>query len=123
MAVPNEVPCLCCRVLVGSLSCSCNCLNEVCSCLCIRALGNAMPNFKSFAEGCSAASRIFALIRRVPPIDADDTTRETLDKVTGDLELRNVDFSYPSRRDVPIFQNFSLQIPAGECWFLNFRVM
>lgn len=78
------------------------------------ALGNAMPNFKSFAEGCSAASRIFALIRRVPPIDADDTTRETLDKVTGDLELRNVDFSYPSRRDVPIFQNFSLQIPAGK---------
>lgn len=73
-----------------------------------------MPNFKAFAEGCSAASRIFALIARVPPIDADDTTGKTLEKVVGDLELRNVDFSYPSRRDVPVFQNFSLRIPAGE---------
>jgi ABC-type multidrug transport system fused ATPase/permease subunit len=25
-----------------------------------------------------------------------------------------VDFSYPSRMDVPVFQNFSLKIPAGE---------
>ncbi|KAG0613585.1 hypothetical protein M758_6G113700 [Ceratodon purpureus] len=78
------------------------------------ALGNAMPNFKAFAEGCSAASRIFALIARVPPIDADDTTGKTLEKVVGDLELRNVDFSYPSRSDVPVFKNFSLKIPAGK---------
>jgi len=73
-----------------------------------------MPNFKAFALGVSASTRIFELIARVPPIDADDTTGRTLEKVVGDLELRNVDFSYPSRNDVPVFQNFSIKIPAGE---------
>lgn len=82
--------------------------------MCCRALGNAMPNFKAFAEGVSASTRIFALIARVPPIDADDTTGKTLEKVVGNLELRNVDFSYPSRLDMPVFKNFSLKIPAGE---------
>lgn len=79
-----------------------------------RALGNALPNFKAFSQGCTAAARIFALISRVPPIDCDDVTGKTLEKVVGNLELRNVDFSYPSRKDVPVFQNFSLQIPAGD---------
>jgi ATP-binding cassette subfamily B (MDR/TAP) protein 1 len=37
-----------------------------------------------------------------------------LDKVEGNLELRNIDFTYPSRTAAPIFQNFSLCIPAGK---------
>jgi ATP-binding cassette subfamily B (MDR/TAP) protein 1 len=79
-----------------------------------RALGNAAPHFKSFSEGRAAAYSIFELINLVPPIDADDTSGRTLDKVEGNLELRNIDFAYPSRTEAPIFQNFSLQIPAGK---------
>ncbi|CAM6042945.1 unnamed protein product [Sphagnum compactum] len=78
------------------------------------ALGNATPHFKSFSEGRAAAYSIFELIHRVPPIDADDVSGRTLEKVEGNLELRNVDFTYPSRTDAPIFQNFSLRIPAGK---------
>ncbi|CAM6007218.1 unnamed protein product [Sphagnum balticum] len=77
------------------------------------ALGNATPHFKSFSEGRAAAYSIFELIHRVPPIDADDVSGRTL-KVEGNLELRNVDFTYPSRTDAPIFQNFSLRIPVGK---------
>jgi ATP-binding cassette subfamily B (MDR/TAP) protein 1 len=79
-----------------------------------RALGNAAPHFKSFSEGRAAAYSIFELINLVPPIDADDTSGRTLDKVEGNLELRNIDFAYPSRTEAPIFQNFSLRIPAGK---------
>ncbi|CAK9263783.1 unnamed protein product [Sphagnum jensenii] len=78
------------------------------------ALGNATPHFKSFSEGCVAAFNIFELINRVPPIDADDVSGRKLDKVEGNLELRNIDFTYPSRTEAPIFQNFSLCIPAGK---------
>jgi ATP-binding cassette subfamily B (MDR/TAP) protein 1 len=78
-----------------------------------RALGNAAPHFKSFSEGRAAAYSIFELINLVPPIDADDISGRTLDKVEGNLELRNIDFAYPSRTEAPIFQNFSLRIPAG----------
>lgn len=64
-------------------------------------------------EGCAAAFRIFELIKRDPPIDADDMNGETLERVEGNLELRNVDFAYPTRLDVPILQKFCLKIPAG----------
>ncbi|KAI5075652.1 hypothetical protein GOP47_0009728 [Adiantum capillus-veneris] len=36
-----------------------------------------------------------------------------LTEVKGDIELRNVVFSYPSRPHVIIFNNFSLSIPSG----------
>jgi ATP-binding cassette subfamily B (MDR/TAP) protein 1 len=64
-------------------------------------------------EGCVAAYRIFEMIERVPPIDIDDHSQRTLEKVDGNLELRNVDFAYPSRIHAQIFRNFNLQIPAG----------
>jgi ABC-type multidrug transport system fused ATPase/permease subunit len=89
----------------------------LCMTLLFRALGNATPHFKSFSEGRAAAYSIFELIHRVPPIDADDVSGRTLEKVEGNLELRNVDFTYPSRTDAPIFQNFSLRIPAGKVFF------
>ncbi|KXZ51733.1 hypothetical protein GPECTOR_11g18 [Gonium pectorale] len=34
--------------------------------------------------------------------------------VQGEIELRGVDFAYPSRPDVLIFSNFSLRVPAGK---------
>jgi ABC-type multidrug transport system fused ATPase/permease subunit len=50
--------------------------------------------------------------RRKPLIDEDADGR-TLDVVAGQIELQDVTFSYPSRPDVVIFKNFSLNIPAG----------
>ena len=32
----------------------------------------------------------------------------------GDIELENVTFAYPSRPDRPVFNGFSLIIPAGK---------
>lgn len=54
------------------------------------------------------------MINRIPAIDVEDLNGEILEKVHGNLELRNIDFAYPSRLEAPIFQNFSLQIPAGD---------
>ncbi|CAK9878849.1 unnamed protein product [Sphagnum jensenii] len=76
-------------------------------------LGSIAPNIKCMMEGCVAAYRIFEMIERVPPIDIDDHSQGTLEKVDGNLELRNVDFAYPSRIHAQIFRNFNLQIPAG----------
>lgn len=66
------------------------------------------------SEGCEAAHRIFELIKREPPIDADDVNGRTLDRVEGNLEFRNVDFAYPMRPDVPILQKFCIPIPSGK---------
>ena len=56
---------------------------------------------------------MFETIGRKPIIDAYDTKGRTLDDIHGDVELRDVYFSYPSRPDEQIFNGFSLSIPSG----------
>lgn len=79
-----------------------------------RGVGSITPNIKCFLEGRVAAYRIFKMIDRMPAIDVEDLNGQILEKVHGNLELRNIDFAYPSRLEAPIFQNFSLHIPAGD---------
>ena len=38
----------------------------------------------------------------------------TLDQLEGKIEFRNLNFSYPSRPDEKVFDNFSLTVPAGK---------
>lgn len=73
----------------------------------------ALPNLTYFAEGQIAAYRIFAMIDRVPQIDSDDMTGTVLENIVGEIEFRNVAFSYPSRPKQSIFRDFCLTVPAG----------
>ena len=46
--------------------------------------------------------------------DGEDSGGVELESVTGRVEMRGVDFAYPSRPDVPILRGFSLSVPAGK---------
>ncbi|XP_042513446.1 ABC transporter B family member 4-like [Macadamia integrifolia] len=83
-------------VLIGSLS-----------------LGQASPCVTAFAAGRAAAYKMFETINRRPEIDAYDTSGRTMDDIRGDIELKDVWFSYPARPDEQIFSGFSLFIPRG----------
>ncbi|XP_028548541.1 ABC transporter B family member 4 [Dendrobium catenatum] len=78
-----------------------------------RALGQASPCLKAFSAGQAAAYRIFEIINRKPEIDAYDSTGKQLDDIHGDIEFKEVYFSYPTRPDEQIFQGFSLFIHSG----------
>lgn len=68
----------------------------------------------AFAKARVAAAKIFRIIDHKPSIERDGERGTELDSVTGLVQLRNVDFSYPSRPDVRILNNFSLTVPAGK---------
>ncbi|KFK30733.1 hypothetical protein AALP_AA6G020200 [Arabis alpina] len=77
------------------------------------SLGQTAPCLSAFAAGQSAAYKIFETIKRKPIIDAFDLSGKVLEDIRGEIELRDVCFSYPSRPKEEIFGGFSLLIPSG----------
>ncbi|PIN18761.1 Multidrug/pheromone exporter, ABC superfamily [Handroanthus impetiginosus] len=78
-----------------------------------NSLGQASPSMTAFAEGQAAAFKMFETINRKPHIDPYDTKGKILNDILGDIELRDIVFSYPSRPNEQIFKGFSLFIPSG----------
>ncbi|ONM21390.1 ABC transporter B family member 9 [Zea mays] len=77
------------------------------------SLGQATRSVTAFAEGQGAAHRMFKIIERKPDIDIDDNTGIILEDVKGDVQLKDVYFSYPTRPEHLIFDGFSLQVQSG----------
>uniref|UniRef100_A0A251TGL4 Putative ATP-binding cassette subfamily C member 9 n=1 Tax=Helianthus annuus TaxID=4232 RepID=A0A251TGL4_HELAN len=77
------------------------------------SLGQVAPCLSAFAAGQAAAFKMFETINRKPEIDAYDTKGKTLTDIHGDIELRDVYFTYPARPDEEIFSGFSLRISSG----------
>ncbi|XP_037343978.2 bile salt export pump [Pungitius pungitius] len=77
-------------------------------------LGEASPCLEIFAFGRAAAKNIFDTIDREPEIDCFSEDGHKLERVKGDIEFHNVTFHYPSRPEVKILNDLSMQIKAGE---------
>ncbi|KAI0528833.1 hypothetical protein KFK09_001376 [Dendrobium nobile] len=77
------------------------------------SLGQLPPCMLAFSAGQAAAYKMFETINRKPEIDLYDKTGKTLDDFHGDIEFREVYFSYPVRPDEQIFRGFSLTIHSG----------
>ncbi|KAL1916609.1 uncharacterized protein VTP21DRAFT_5800 [Calcarisporiella thermophila] len=81
------------------------------------SLGQLPPNLKSMVEAQVAAYKIFKTIDRIPDIDSSTKSlKKGLEPpvCNGNITLRNVRFSYPSRKEVPILQGINLEIPSGK---------
>ncbi|KAF7147339.1 hypothetical protein RHSIM_Rhsim03G0127200 [Rhododendron simsii] len=57
---------------------------------------------------------VFEIIDRVPKIDPDDNSALKPPNVYGSIELKNIDFSYPTRPEVLVLSNFSLKVNGGQ---------
>ncbi|KXG52415.1 ABC transporter, integral membrane type 1 [Penicillium griseofulvum] len=78
------------------------------------SLGNVSPNASAFTNAVAAATKIFATIDRESPLDPTSDEGIILDHVEGHIEFRNVKHIYPSRPEVTIMKDVSLNIPAGK---------
>lgn len=65
-------------------------------------------------EATIAATRFLEIIDQIPIIDSDAEKGKFLSNVRGEIEFKDIDFSYPSRPDTPVLQGFNLRVEAGK---------
>ncbi|KAH6755376.1 ATP binding cassette subfamily B1 [Perilla frutescens var. hirtella] len=78
------------------------------------ALGQSAPSMAAFAKARVAAAKIFRMIDHKPAVERNSESGIELESITGQVELKNVDFAYPSRPENLVLNNFSLTVPAGK---------
>ena len=79
------------------------------------ALGQAAPNFQYFSRARAAGGKCFALISRKPQLQSPESYEPVESDVShsSTLELRGIDFAYPTRPDVMVACDLNIVVPAG----------
>ncbi|CAL5370002.1 unnamed protein product [Camellia sinensis] len=79
-----------------------------------RVIADAGTMTNDLAKGSDAVGSVFAVLDRYTGIEPDDPEGHQPNKITGHVELREVQFAYPARPDVMIFNGFSINIESGK---------
>ncbi|KAM3412322.1 hypothetical protein ACQJBY_003800 [Aegilops geniculata] len=64
------------------------------------------------AKANDSATSIFKILDRKSQIDSSSEEGSTMELVKGDIDFMHISFKYPSRPDVQIFSEFTLNIPS-----------
>ncbi|KFV72988.1 Multidrug resistance protein 1, partial [Dryobates pubescens] len=78
------------------------------------SLGQAAPNLESVANARGAAYEVFQVINKKRLIDSSSKEGYKPDRLIGEIEFRNIHFSYPSRPDVKILRGLNLKVQTGK---------
>ncbi|XP_041104910.1 ATP-dependent translocase ABCB1 [Polyodon spathula] len=78
------------------------------------ALGQGAPNLENVANARGAAYEVYKIIDLPRPIDSSSKQGYRPDHLKGDIEFKNIHFSYPSRPDANVLQGLSLKIESGK---------
>ncbi|TEA40967.1 hypothetical protein DBR06_SOUSAS20710027, partial [Sousa chinensis] len=77
------------------------------------SIGGLSSFYSELMKGLGAGGRLWELLEREPELPFNEGAILNEKSFQGALEFKNVHFAYPARPEVPIFQDFSLSIPAG----------
>lgn len=78
-----------------------------------RVIAEAGSMTSDLAKGSSALKAVFGILDRVTKINPDDSEQIKPLNIQGDIEFRKVSFSYPTRSNMIILNEFSLKISRG----------
>ncbi len=78
------------------------------------ALGQVVPPVSAFIGAKTSVGPMLSVIDREPGIDGMSDEGKKLSKVQGDICLKDVNFAYPSRPNINVCNQYSLDIKAGE---------
>ncbi|KAH8513874.1 hypothetical protein H0E87_006935 [Populus deltoides] len=76
------------------------------------AMGETLALAPDLLKGNHMAASVFEILDRKTQVTGDEG--EELKNVEGTIELRGVQFSYPSRPDALIFKDFDLRVRSGK---------
>ncbi|XP_062980471.1 ATP-binding cassette sub-family B member 10, mitochondrial isoform X1 [Elgaria multicarinata webbii] len=77
------------------------------------SIGGLSSFYSELMKGLGAGGRLWELIDRKPGLPFNEGIALNQDAFKGALEFRNIQFAYPTRPEAFVFQDFTLNIPAG----------
>ncbi|XP_053548248.1 ATP-dependent translocase ABCB1-like [Bombina bombina] len=78
------------------------------------SLGQAAPNIESISNAQGAAYEVYRIINKPRLIDSSSKEGHKLDQLVGNIEFKNIHFSYPTRPDTQILKGLNLTVQAGK---------
>jgi len=79
-----------------------------------NSLTQLSPNFITFTTATSAAAVLFKCIDRVSEINPLNESGEKPEIVKGHISLNRLNFTYPTRPNVAVLEDFTLDVPPGK---------
>lgn len=79
-----------------------------------RSLGHMSLLFGQVVRGMSAGARVFEYLVIKPTIPVTGGTQMPLQNIYGQVDFKNVTFSYPTRPSQTVLKDFTLSMPAGK---------
>ncbi|EDV28750.1 uncharacterized protein TRIADDRAFT_19732 [Trichoplax adhaerens] len=79
-----------------------------------RSLAMVSILFGQVMKGLTAGARTFEYMQLQPHIAIDEGCIIANDKLSGEVEIDNITFVYPTRKEQAVFRDFNLKIPAGK---------
>lgn len=79
------------------------------------ALGQLAPPMTAFTTAKAAVRSLLDVVNRKPLIDGlSPDGLQPEEKSKGAIEIKNINFAYPSRPNITVCKNYNLSIAAGE---------
>ncbi|KAF0561079.1 P-loop containing nucleoside triphosphate hydrolase protein [Gigaspora margarita] len=77
------------------------------------SLSDLFVNIQALSLAAGAGPKVFGILDRVPSIDIASDTGDKPEKVVGHIQFKNINFVYPTRPDVKILNDVSLEVEPG----------
>ena len=78
------------------------------------SIGQALPYLKELAEAKGSAIKVFEILETKSKIDPFESNGQKLNDINGEIEFKDIHFSYPTRPEAKILKGLNLKIPAGK---------
>lgn len=78
------------------------------------SISSLAPQIESITKAASAASELFSVIDKESLLDPLDPRGNHPTSCEGRIEIKNLNFAYPSRPSAQVLHDFTITIPAGK---------